>query len=126
MGENYLTEQVNNATKRRDRTRQDNETPRLFQRADIIDVVYNGSPADGENFQEGERLLAKASDDGPHIDLIRCNRKVGRIEGDDAGKLHAELRTRERRHGAGSDHERLGAVGRGGCEHHQGVTSIHE
>jgi len=95
MGENYLTEQVNNATKRRDRTRQDNETPRLFQRADIIDVVYNGTPADGENFQEGERLLAKASDDGPHIDLIRCNRKVGRIEGDDAGKLHAELRNPE-------------------------------
>lgn len=95
MGENYLSEQVENATKRRDRSRQDEGTPKLFLRTDIINVVYDGTPEDGETFEEGERLLAKASEHGLRIDLIRCNRKVGRIEGNDAGKLHAELKNPE-------------------------------
>ena len=95
MGENYLSEQVDNATKRRDRSRQEDDTPKLFLRSDIIDIVYDGTPEDGDGFQEGERLLAKASEDGPRIDLIRCNRRVGRIEGEDAGKLHAELKNPE-------------------------------
>jgi hypothetical protein len=91
MGENYLSEQVDNATKRRDRSRQDEDTPKLFLRSDIIDIVYDGTPQGGNSFEEGERLLAKASEDGPYIDLVRCNRKVGSIEGEDARKLHAEL-----------------------------------
>ena len=91
MGENYLREQVSNAKKRRDRSREDLDRPKLFNRPDLIDIVYNGAPADGEQFQEGEDLLAKASDQGQRIDLIRCNRKVGMIEGDGARKLHAEL-----------------------------------
>src|SRR5581483_7306569 len=95
MGENYLTEQVTNATKRRDRTRQEEETPKLFLRPDIIDIVYDAMPDEGNRFIEGERLLAKASEDGPWIDLIRCNRRVGRIEGSDAGKLHGELKSCE-------------------------------
>ena len=95
MGENYLSEQVDNATKRRDRSRQDEGTPKLFLRSDIISIVYNGTPEDGDSFEEGERLLAKAWENGPRIDLIRCNRKVGRIDGEDAGKLHAELKNPE-------------------------------
>ena len=92
MGENYLSEQVNNATKRRDRSHQEEETPNLFLRRDIIDVVYDGKPEEGDRFEEGERLLAEASDEGPRIDLIRCNRTVGRIEGEDAKRLHEELK----------------------------------
>jgi hypothetical protein len=95
MGENYLTEQVDNATKRRDRSRLEEDTPKLFLRPDIIDVVYDGTPVDGDRFVEGEHLLARASDEGERIDLIRCNRLVGRIEGGDAGKLHAELNNPE-------------------------------
>jgi hypothetical protein len=95
MGENYLNEQVGNATKRRDRSRLDEETPKLFLRSDIIDIVYDGMPVDGDCFVDGEKLLARAADDEPRIDLVRCNRRVGRIEGEDAGKLHAELKNSE-------------------------------
>jgi hypothetical protein len=95
MGENFLSDQVAKATKRRDRSKLEEGTPKLFQRSDIIDVVYDGTPVDGDSFLEDERLLAKASDEGTQIDLIRCNRRVGWIEGEDAAKLHAELKNPE-------------------------------
>lgn len=92
MGENFLSDQVAKATKRRDRSQLEEGTPTLFLRPDIIDVVYDGRPVNGDCFSEGEQLLARASDEGPRIDLIRCNRLIGQIEGDDAAKLHGELK----------------------------------
>ena len=91
MGENYLREQVENAKKRRDRARTDLDRPKWFDRPDLVDVVYNATPVDGQEFQEGEELIAKLSERGSHIDLVRCNRKVGVVEGDGATKLHVEL-----------------------------------
>jgi hypothetical protein len=96
MGLNYLSDQVKKSTKRRDRSKQEEGTPKLFSRSDIIDVVYDGKPMDGECFEEGERLLARVADEGKGIDLIRCNRRIGKFsEGDDTAKLHTELRNPE-------------------------------
>jgi hypothetical protein len=91
MGENYLHEQVENAKKRRDRTRDDLENPRLLTRPDVVDVVYDVIPAGNGQLVEGETLVAVASRSGVTVDVLRGQNKVGAIEGDGAKKLHTEM-----------------------------------
>jgi hypothetical protein len=91
MGENYLEEQARNAKKRRDRSRENLEHPRLFERPDIVEMIYEGVPSQGEQFREDETLRAVPSANGGHIDILRINKQVGIIEGDGARKLQSEL-----------------------------------
>jgi hypothetical protein len=91
MGENYLHEQVENSKKRRDKTRQDLERPKLLSRPEVAEVVYNVVPAGKEQLQNDEILRAVAVADRLEIDVLRHNLKIATIQGDGARKLHAEL-----------------------------------
>jgi hypothetical protein len=92
MGDNFLSQQVKNFKKGRDRAKAEQNQPRLYQRPDLMNTVYPGKPAEGVMFQNGEDLLAVASKNGQHIDLARGHRRAGRTDGDAAKELLAALR----------------------------------
>lgn len=91
MGENYLHEQAENAQKRRDRARLDLARPKLFDRPDIIKVIYNVVPSNNEQLSNDEKLLVLAPKNRQEIDLLRDNIQVGTIQGEGVKTLHDEL-----------------------------------
>ncbi len=100
MGEYYLHEQVENSKKRRDRTRDDLEKPRLLTRPEIMDVIYDVIPFGNAQLAEGETLLAVVGRSEEAIDVLRDQNKVATIVGDSARKLRTEMAKPE--HGGSS------------------------
>src|SRR6266567_2307472 len=92
MGDNFLLQQIRNFKKGRDRAQEETKRPTLFERPDLLNTVYPGKPAEGVTFQEGEELLAVASRNGQHFELVRGHQKVGRTDGDAARELLEALR----------------------------------
>src|SRR5262249_41790560 len=78
MGDNFLLQQIRNFKKGRDRAKEETKRPTLFERPDLLNTVYPGRPAEGVTFQEGEQLLAVASKNGQHIELVRGHQKARR------------------------------------------------
>jgi hypothetical protein len=91
MGDNFLRQQVNNATRRRDRAVGELKRPGLFVRPELRQIAYPISPVDGHQFSVGDLLYGVASRKGPHVDVTDGHRRLGVSEGDPAHALRKEL-----------------------------------
>jgi hypothetical protein len=86
MGDNFLTQQVENSRRGRDRAVAEMERPTLFSRPEIVNTTYPVRPLEGVTLEVGEGVEDFANGSG-HIDLARCHQQVGRMEGEAASVL---------------------------------------
>jgi hypothetical protein len=84
MGDNLLRQQIKNFRKRRDIARTEAKTPKLYDRAEIVETVYEAIPINGDVFKENDVLYALPESDTV-ISLAKGHRKVATINGE-AGK----------------------------------------
>jgi hypothetical protein len=84
MGDNLLRQQISNFKRRRDRARTEADTPKLYERTEIVETIYEATPNNGDSFKPNDVLYAMPDGDDA-ITLVKGHRKVATINGD-AGK----------------------------------------
>lgn len=87
MGENVLKGQVKNFKKGRDRAMEKMGQPTLFDRPDVVTVIYTAAPVDGRNVAQGDRVHAHIAADCQSVRLAKGHEVVGDVTGDGATTL---------------------------------------
>lgn len=87
MGENVLRSQVKSFQKGADRSLEKMSVPTLFDRPEVISVLYTAVPLDGCKVAVDDQLDAYAAADGKSVLLANGHTSIARIDGDGALSL---------------------------------------
>jgi hypothetical protein len=90
MGDNLLRRQIRNFKRRKDLARAEAKIPKLYERAELIETVYEAVPNNGDAFKENDKLHVMAESDST-VSLVKGHRKVATIGGEAAKALHDAL-----------------------------------